>query len=339
MANPRQEASPAEALLELTTGVWTTQGLWAAACLGIADRLASGPKTPATLAAETGTLARPLHRVLRALASLGVFAEDADGRFANTPSSECLRSDVPRSLRDYVMFIGQPWHLAAFGEILHSLRTGRPSIDRVVGKPIWEFFSTDAEVGRLFNAAMTGIIADTADAVRDAYDFTGVRTLVDVGGGHGQLLGTVLAANRHLRGVLFDQPLVIDGARATFDRLGVANRVSCVGGDFFRSVPAADAYVTSHIIHDWDDERAEAILKTIHRAAEPRARLLVVETVIPAGNAFSFGKLLDLEMLCLPGGIERTEAEYRALFKAAGFRLERVLATPASTQIIEGVKA
>ena len=331
--------SPAEAILRLTTGVWTTQALWAAARLGIADRLASGPKSPATLAEETGTLARPLHRVLRALASLGIFAEDAEGRFANTASSDCLRSDVPGSLRDYVIFIGQPWHLAAFGEILHSLRTGRPSIDRVVGKPIWEFFSTDAEAGRLFNAAMTGIVAETADAVRDACDFAGIRTLVDVGGGHGLLLGTVLAANRQLRGVLFDQPHVIDGARATFDRLGVLERAACVGGDFFREVPAADAYVMSHIIHDWDDERSEAILRTIHRAAEPRARLLVVETVIPTGNAFSFGKLLDLEMLCLPGGIERTEAEYRELFDRAGFRLERVLATRAPTQIIEGVKA
>src|SRR5262249_42579712 len=151
-----------------------------------------------------------------------------------------------------------------------------------------------------FNAAMTGIITDTALAVRDAYDFSGIRTLVDVGGGHGMLLGTVLAANPKLRGVLFDQPHVANGAVATFERLGVSARASIVGGDFFEQVPAGDGYVMSHIIHDWDDERSTAILKTLRRAAEPGARLVLVEAVIPPGNEFSFGKLLDLEMLALP---------------------------------------
>jgi len=338
MPNDSHAPAPIEAVLRLTTGIWTTQALWAAATLGVADVLATGPKTEAALAQATETLARPLHRVLRALACLGIFAQQADGAWANTPASELLRSDVPGSVRDYVIFIGQPWHLAAYGEILHSIRTGRPAIEKTTGKDVWEFFATDADAGRMFNAAMTGIVADTAAAVRDAYDFSAIPTLVDVGGGHGHLLGTLVAANPGLRGILFDQPHVVDGAGPTLERLGVADRVERVGGDFFTELPAAGTYVLSHIIHDWDDERATAILRAIHRAAEPAARVLLVETVIPPGNAFSFGKLLDLEMLCLPGGVERTEAEYGALLGVSGFRLARVLATASPAHIIEGVR-
>ena len=174
-------------------------------------------------------------------------------------------------------------------------------------------------------------------AVRDAYDFGGVRTLVDVGGGHGMLLATVLAANPALRGVLFDLPHVVEGAAATFVRLGVRDRVTIVGGDFFAEVPRGDAYLLSHIIHDWDDERSIDILRCIRRAAEPGARVLLAEAVIPSGNAFSFGKLLDLEMLTLPGGIERTEAEYRELLRAGGFRLARIVPTRSSTSVVEGI--
>jgi len=331
------EPPPVQVVMQLATGVWTAQALWAAACFGVADHLAAGPKTREDLAAATGTLAGPLYRVLRALASLGVFTELADGRFANTPASEFLRGDVPGSVRDYVRFCGRPWHIAAFGEMLHSLRTGKPTAEKVVGTNIWEFLSRNAEESQIFNAAMTSIITDTAAAVRDAYDFGGVRRLVDVGGGHGFLLGTVLAGNPHLHGVLFDQPEVAKGAAPTFERLGVRNRVTIVGGDFFREVPRGDAYVMSHIIHDWDDEHCLRILRSIARAAEPGARLLLAETVIPAGNAPSFGKLLDLEMLVLPGGVERTEAEYAALLRAGGFRLTRVLPTRSVSHVVEAV--
>jgi hypothetical protein len=334
---PAPDPQAALAVLQLTTGVWTAQALWAAAYLGVADQLADGPKTREDLAAATGTLPGPLYRVLRSLACLGIFSEEADGRLANTPASEMLRSDVPGSVRDYVIFVGQPWHIAAYGEILHSLRTGKPSAERVVGGTIWDFLARDAEQARIFNAGMTGIIAGSAEGVRQTYDFAGIRTLVDVGGGHGVLLATVLAANPSLRGVLFDLPHVVEGAGAHFARLGVADRATRVGGDFFQEVPRGDAYVMSHIIHDWDDERATAILRTIRRAAEPDARLLLVETVVPPGNAFSFAKLLDLEMLALPGGVERTEAEYRALLQAAGFRPTRVLETPAFSNIVEAV--
>jgi hypothetical protein len=331
--------SPVETVLQLTTGVWTAQALWAAACLGIADHLASGAKTPDQLAAATGTLSRPLYRVLRALAALGIFSEESDRRFVNTPASEFLRSDVPGSVRDYAIFAGQPWHIAVYGELLHCLRTGEPAVERVLGKKIWDFFASDAEAGRIFNGAMTGIIGESATAVCDAYDFREVRTLVDVGGGHGMLLATVLAGNPSLRGVLFDQPHVVEGAGSIFDRLGARARVTITGGDFFVEVPRADAYVMSHIIHDWDDERSIAILRTIRRAAEPDARLLLVETVIPPGNAFSFGKLLDLEMLAVPGGVERTEAEYGDILRAGGFRLRRVLGTRSSNHIVEAVTA
>jgi uncharacterized protein (TIGR00369 family) len=336
---PPADLPPTLAVLNLATGVWTAQALWTAACLGVADHLADGPKTREELAALTQTLPGPLGRVLRALACLGVFKEGPDGRFASTPRSETLRSDAPGSLRDFVVFLGQPWHVAAYGELLHPLRTGEPAIDRVVGKPIWEFLAADPEASRVFNAGMSGVIAETAEAVRDAFDFSTIRTLVDVGGGHGTLLGTILAANPHLHGVLFDLPHVVDGAAATFDRLGVRARARVAGGDFFHDVPCGDAYILSHIIHDWDDERSTAILRAIRRAAEPEARVLVVETVIPPGNTYSFGKLLDLEMLALPGGIERTEAEYRALLAAGGFRMTRIVPTRSFASIVAGVVA
>src|SRR5580765_6565027 len=187
MAMPTDDSttpSPAQAIRQLSTGVWTAQALWAAACLGVADHLASGPKTTDQLAAATGTLARPLYRVLRALACLGVFAERPDGRIENTQASE--------TLRDYVIFLGQTWNVRTYTELLHSIRTGRSAAERVLGKPIWQLFAEDAEQGRIFNAAMTSTIAETAVAVRDAYDFGGMRKLVDVGGGHGMLLGTVV---------------------------------------------------------------------------------------------------------------------------------------------------
>ena len=329
---------PAQTIRQLTSAPWVAQALWAAASLGIADHLAAGPRTPEQLAAASGTLPRPLYRVLRALASLGIFAERPDGRLENTPASETLRADVPGSTRDYVIFFGQTWHIQSHAELLYSMRTGKPAAERVLGKPLWDFFAEDVEQARIFNAAMTSIITDTAAAVRDAYDFGAVRTLVDVGGGHGMLLGTVVAANASLRGVLFDQPQVVEGAGPTLERLGVRGRVTIVGGDFFQEVPRGDAYLLSHIIHDWDDERSTAILRTIHANAEPGARVLLVESVIPPGNAFSFGKLLDLEMLCLPGGLERTEAEYRELLRVSGFRLERVLATRSPAHIIESVR-
>jgi O-methyltransferase/methyltransferase family protein len=328
-----------EVILRLSMGVPVAAALFGAATLGVADHLASGPKTRDELAAATRTHVRSLYRVLRALASLGVFAERDDGRFENTPASERLRSDVPGSLRDYVIFDGQPWQLAAYGELLHSIRTGEPVVEKVLRKPIWEFFASDAEQGRIFNAAMTSLVAETAIAVRDAYDFSSMRTLVDVGGGHGMLLGTMLAANPRLRGVLFDQPHVVADARSTFERLGVSDRASIVGGDFFAEVPAADGYIMSHIIHDWDDERSIAILRTIRRAMEPGARVVVVESVIPAGNAPSPGKLLDLIMLALPGGIERTEAEYRELFASAGLRLARILPTRSGAHCVEATLA
>lgn len=334
---PDARPAPRELLLQLTTAVWTAQALWAAARLGLADQLAAGPRTRDELAAATGTLPLPLYRVLRALAGLGIFQELPDGRLANTPASELLRSGVPGSIRDYVIFVGEPWHLAAHGEILHALRTGEPSVDRVVGKNIWEFFASDAEAGRRFHAGMASLIGGEADLVRDGYDFADVRTLVDVGGGHGALLGAVLAGHPRVRGILFDQPAVVEGARDTFERLGVRERVRIEGGDFFQAVPRGDAYLLSHIVHDWDDERVIAILRSIRRAAEPGARLLLVESVIPPGNTFHVGKLLDLEMLLLPGGIERTEAEYAALLRAGGFHLRRVLPLPSPSSIVEAV--
>lgn len=330
--------SPQDLMNRLVTGYWMTQMVYVAAKLGLADLIAKGPKNADELAKETQTNGPALYRLLRGLASLGIFAEDAEGRFAMTPMAELLRSDSPASMRALAIMSGEE-HFQAWGELLYSVRTGQIAFDKLFGMPVFDFLARNEEQAKTFDAAMVGVHGRETSAMTDAYDFSGIGTLADVGGGNGSLLITVLKKHPTLRGLLYDLPGVVERAKANLQAAGVADRCQVIGGSFFESVPAgADAYLMRHIIHDWDDAKATTILKNIHRVLPSDGRLLVVEGVIPPGNGPSFSKLLDLTMLVLPGGKERTEREYRDLFSAAGFDLARIVPTASEVSVIEGRK-
>lgn len=338
-ADTAQAAPPEAVLTQMAFGALLTQALYVAAKLGVADLLAAGTRPVAELARATGTHERSLYRVMRSLAGAGVFRETAPKEFGLTPLAEPLRSDAPGSVRNGVIFMGEQWHFSVWGNMMHSVRTGRPAWGHTHGAEVFDYFAANPEQAEIFNGAMTDMSVVTAPAVVEAYDFGGIGTLADIAGGHGYLLSQILKANPALSGILFDVPPVIDGAVALLEREGVAARVERVAGDFFASVPRADAYVMKHIIHDWDDERAASILKNINAAMGPEGRVLIVETVVPEGNEPHYSKVLDLEMLTSPGGVERTSEEYAALLGAAGLKLSRIIPTRSPFSIVEAVRA
>ena len=337
----REAAGAPEAVLtQLAVGSLVSQAVYVAAKLGVADLLAARPRTAAELAAETGADAPSLYRILRALASVGVFSERDGGTFELTPPAEFLRSDVPGSLRDVAIFMGEEWHWRVWGNTLHSVMTGRAAWEYTHGAEVFPYFQANPRESAIFDRAMTSLSSLSAAAVAEGYDFSGVRELVDVAGGHGRLLASVMRANPEMRGVLFDLPHVIEGAPPNLEAEGVSERCELARGDFFEGVPAgADAYIMKHIIHDWDDERALIILKNIARAMKEGGRVLIVETVIPEGNAPNLGKVLDIEMLVSPGGKERTEKEYKELLARAGLRLTRIVPTKSPYSVVEAVRA
>lgn len=331
--------SPQAVMARLITGYWISQALNVAAQLGIADLLKDGPQTVAHLAEATGTHARSLYRLLRALASEGVFAEDEQGRFVLTPLGVCLRSDVPNSQRSMAIMNGEE-HYRCWGELLYSVQTGRNAFEKLYGQPVFQFLAAHPRQARIFDEGMVGIHGAETKAMLDAYDFSGIGTLVDVGGGNGSLLVTTLERYPSLRGVVYDRPDVIERARVNIKAAGLENRCTLTGGNFFESVPAGgNAYLMRHIIHDWNDEQCRTILRHCRKVVPPSGRLLLIESVIPSGNEPSFAKLLDLTMLTIPGGMERTETEYRELLASAGFRLARVVPTTAHVDVIECVPA
>ncbi len=331
--------TPEAALMKLTMGSLVSQAIYVAAKLGIADLLADGAKNTDELAEASGAHAPSLYRILRALASVGVFAERADGSFELTSVAAPLRTDAPNSLRDAAIFMGEEWHWRVWGHTLESVLTGEPSWKRALGADVFPYLAANPEPAAIFDRAMTSMSRMSAQAVVEAYDFSGIETLVDVAGGQGRLLGEVMRANDGMRGVLFDLPHVIERARGEGVELEeVADRVELVAGDFFAAAhEGADAYMLKHIIHDWDDTRALLILQNIRRAMKDGGRVLLVEMVIADGNEPHPGKILDIEMLVSPGGKERTEAEYRELFERAGLRLARVVPTRSPYSVIEAV--
>ncbi|WP_010582669.1 methyltransferase [Schlesneria paludicola] len=329
---------PHEIMNRMLSGYWSTQALYVAAKLGLADLLIEGPRSIDDLAQATNTHAPSLYRLLRGLASMGVFADVGNARFTLTPLAECLRSDLPGSQRALAIMGGEE-HYQAWGELLYSVQTGKTSFDKLYGMPIFEFLSKNIEQAKVFDAAMVGVHGRETTAMTDAYDFSDVKVLADIGGGNGSLLTTVLTKYPHMKGILYDLPGVTERATVSLSAAGLSDRCQVMGGNFFESVPAgADAYLMRHIIHDWDDEKATTILRHVHQVLPSHGRLLVVEGVIPPGNTPCFGKLLDLTMLTLPGGKERTDDEFRTLFKSAGFHLSRIVPTSAEVSIIEGKK-
>jgi ubiquinone/menaquinone biosynthesis C-methylase UbiE len=337
--NPPSNADvrPPVAMLQMISGFWISRAIYVAAKLGIADHLCDGHRTVDELAAATGTHAPSLYRVLRALASVGIFTEDENRRFALTPLAETLQSDAPDSLRAFATVELGEEHYPAWGELLHSVRTGEIAFDRAFGMPVWKFFEQNPENAKTFNDAMTGFTLAVNDAVLSSYDFSSIGKIVDVGGGHGSLIASILKANPKMRGVLFDAPPVIEGARHRIRDEGIADRCEAVAGDFFKSVPSGgDAYIVKWIIHDWDDEQSISILKNCHRAMADNGRLLLVEAVVPDGSEPHFSKYMDLNMLVMTGGRERTADQYRTLLEASGFKLTRIVPTKSPMSIIEG---
>jgi hypothetical protein len=329
-------------LLQKISGAWISQAIYVAAKLGIADLLKDGAKSSEALAKATDVDPDSLYRVLRALASIGLFAERENRHFELTPLAEYLQSDIPGSMRAIALMFGsEEWRWQPWGDILYSVKTGKPSFDHVFGMPVFAYLAQNPEAAAIFSEAMTSFTVMFSDAVIAAYDFSSIKTLVDVGGGQGSFLAAILKANPTLKGIVYDLPTVIAGAKPQIEASGLEGRCDMIAGDFFESVPAgADAYILKSVIHDWDDEHAIAILKNCHPAMTENGRLLLIENVLPSGNAPSFGKFLDLEMLLItPGGRERTEAEFRNLFEAAGFNLTKITPTQSQLSVIEGVKA
>ncbi len=241
-------------------------------------------------------------------------------------------------MRNTVLFMAAPWHDNVFSNMPYSVRTGESAWGETHGEEVFDWFNRHPEESELFNRCMTELSTGAAPPIVEAYDFSGIKIIADIAGGHGYLLSQILKANPALRGILFDQEHVIAGSAQLLEREGVADRVQTSSGDFFKEVPAADAYIMKHIIHDWDDARSVQIMKTIHRAMVGDGKLLLAEMVVPDGNDPHYSKILDLEMLTSPGGIERTKTEYAELFEAAGFRLNRIVSTRSPFSVIEAVK-
>ncbi|MFN2501802.1 MAG: methyltransferase [Pyrinomonadaceae bacterium] len=340
-AQPEEPRStpPQGMILQMAMGAIMTQALGAAAKLGVADLLVEGERSVDELADQTGTHGPSLYRILRSLASTGIFRETATRTFSNTEMSDPLRSHVPGSMRHAVIFMAEPWHYNVWGNMLHSARTGETAWKKTYGEEVFEWLPKHPEASEVFNKAMTDMSGSVAPAIVEAYDFSGIEVLADIAGGHGLLLSQILKVNPDLRGILFDLDHVVAGAGALLQREGVADRVQTSSGDFFREVPAADGYIMKHIIHDWDDDRSIKIMQSIHRAMSGDGPMLLVEMVVPEGNEPHPSKILDLEMLTSPGGLERTEKEYSALFTAAGFRLNRVIPTRSPFMVIEALKS
>lgn len=335
-----KEVPPPLQMLQLISGFWIARCVYIAAELAIPDLLKDGSKSADELAAATQTHAPSLFRVLRALAAVNVLTQSDDYRFGNTPMSETLRSDVPGSFRAFAMTELGKEHYPAWGELLYSVRTGGIAFDKAFGEPCWEFFAKHPENAQIFNDAMSGMTAQAEATLHEAYDFAGIKTIMDVGGGHGGFITSILTRNPTMRGILFDSLQVVEGAKAKIDASAIANRIEVIGGDFFQEVPkGADAITMKWIIHDWNDEQSIAIMKNCHRALPDNGKLILVEAVVPPGDEMHFAKFIDLNMLVMTGGRERTGAEFRQLYEASGFRLTRVVPTESPFSVIEGVKS
>ena len=331
------QGAAVQLLNQVALGYIVSAALNVALELGIADRLANGPRSSADLAKDAAVTEDGLYRVLRALASAGVFEEQPGRTFAlNLPAAMLKRG--PASLYDLGLWMTNPFHFRVYAETLHSVKTGQPAAEKVTGMPVFEYFVRDARLSDVFNNAMTSWSGPTVAAALKAYDFSGIDVLVDVAGGHGHVLTSVLRQYPAMRGILFDLDHVIAGASPLIQAAGMGARVETMSGDFFKAVPSGgDAYIMKNIIHDWDDDKAIAILRNIFTALGRRrdGRVVLLEAVIPPGNQPDFGKLIDIEMLLMPGGRERTRDEFASLFKRAGFELARIVPTESPLSVIE----
>jgi hypothetical protein len=331
-----QELPAPMQLMQMLFGLTISRAIGVAAELCITDRLKDGPKSVQELAGQADVHAHSLYRVLRACASIGVFSQDNQKRFSLTPLAEPLLSDAPGSLRAFAVMFTTDWQFQTWAELPYSVKTGKPAFDKVFGMPMFEYFWKNQKAGKEFNEAMSSNSAFASEAVLKGYDFSTVSKVLDVGGGHGLLLASILKKYPHLEGILFEVPAIAEEAKDLIEAYGVRDRCARISGDFIESVPAGgDIYILKHIIHDWNDEQCIAILSNCRKAMARGGKVLVVEMVLPEGNEASIGKLLDLEMLLFLPGCERTESEYGALCNKAGLQLSKVIPTSSPFSIIE----
>jgi len=337
-ADAPPEVQAFQQLFTIATGYMASSALQTILKLQIPDRVAAGTRAVNELARDAGVNEDALYRIMRALASLGVFDEQEPRTFDLTLAGRMLQKGQP-GFYDMGLWITSPFHFRVYAEMLHSVTTGTPGVEKVTGMSVFDYLAKpeNKELSEIFNNAMTGFSADVTPSVLEAYDFAGIDVLVDVAGGHGKVLTSILQRYPAMRGILFDVPHVIAGARPLIDAAGVSDRCATVSGDFFKDVPEGRAYIMKHIIHDWDDERARIILRNIRAKLQgkPTGKVLLLEAVLQPGNASDPGKLIDIEMLMMPGGKERSESEFRALFASAGFELTRVVPTRSPLSVIE----
>jgi len=333
------ELPPPARMLQIITGYWISQAVGTAARLDVPDQLANGPRKSSEVAKAVGADPPALFRLMRMLASIGVFTMDEQGRFGLTPLGDTLRSDVPGSVKNFAVAETTPGHWQPWGKMYEAIKTGEPMCKPSLGVELWDWYSKNPEEGEYFNRAMGDLSAAVADEVIRIYDFAGFQKVVDVGGAHGILLAAILKANPKMRGILFDLPRVTATASKSLETQGIAQRCEVVTGDFLESVPpGADIHVLKQVIHDWSDEECTTILRNCHEALQPKGKLLLVEMVIPPDNSPSMAQAMDLNMLVLLTGRERTEAEYRDLLAAGGFEMERVMPTHSPFSVIEALR-
>lgn len=327
---------PPAAMLEMITGGMLAQAIYVAAELGVADQLANGPRSAADLSQSLGVSEDGLARLLRTLAAHRVFRRRGNGHYELTALGRTLCSDAPASMRAPARLFGSAEHREHWSHLLEAVRTGQPQVEAIRGMDVWAYVSTDPAYGAAFNNAMTSLSNFSKAAIVAAYDFSPFGTIVDVGGGHGSLLAAILNRTPGARGVLYDLPAVVEGASPLLRREGVESRCSIEAGSFFDGVPeGGDAYVLKGIAHNWSDEQVRKILGNVRSAINPNGRLLLIDFIVPPGNAAHMSKVFDLEMMLVVGGRERTEPEHRQLLSSAGFELTTVTRTASPTCIVE----
>lgn len=332
-----QPAEPPHAqLVQMGMAHWVSHIIYVAAKLSLADHLGKGPMTAEQLAGPTATHAPSLYRLMRTLASLGILSEDAPQRFALTPLGEALKTGAHGSARATILTLASDWWMRGFGQLMYSVQTGKPGFEKHLGMNIFDWLAQHPDEASMFSETMVGFHGAEPPAVAAAYDFSGMKTIVDVGGATGNLLTAILAKHPAARGILYDLEHVVRDAPPLIASRGLSDRITIQSGSFFDSVPAGgDAYLLSHIIHDWTEAQCLTILANCRREMKPDSRLLIIEMVLPPGNTPHPGKLLDLMMLVGPGGRERTEEEYAALLGKAGLRLTRVVPTESAVSVVE----
>ncbi|GAA6620103.1 methyltransferase [Scytonema sp. NUACC26] len=337
--NQTNQMNLPELLLQMSNGTFVTQTIYVAAKLGIADLLKDGAKSSDELAKLTDVDAQSLYRLLRALSSHGIFAEGENRQFQLTPLGECLQTDIPGSMRDFAIILGEPWFWQVCGSLLHSVKTGKNAFENVFGMEPFAYLAQHPERAQILSEAINAFTSSIIPALLASYDLSAIGKIVDVSGGQGTFIAEILKANPTMKGILFDQPPVAQGARRYIEAQGVAERCEIMGGNFCEFVPSGgDAYILKQILHTCNDESALTILKNCHQVMNENSKLIIFEAVIPPANKRSLSKWFDLHMLLMGEGQERTETEYQELLAAAGFMVNKVIFTQAPIDVIEAVK-